>query len=590
VNPSTHPEAQPHTPGKWSRLAWLPIPLLLAAIVAARLAGLRGTYESQTLLLLLSFTFYTLVSLGTLYLIGRSFLSSGSPGLLLLECGVVFWCLSGTIGDFVSHGDANINVTIFNTGILLAGLCHLSGAILALSSKRALRAKPLWLGTACALALGALWWVAQAALSGWMPVFFIPGHGGTLVRYCVLISAIAMFVLSSGVLHASQRKALLPFTSWYALALLLLAVGLFGVMIQLSLGSAVNWLSRTAQWLGGLYLLFAAIASLRESKLPLLPPEKESHPAYYRYAVAVVLVLVVTAMRLVFLSALGTRAPFVTFYPVVILAALYGGWRTGLLATILSAIVVDYFWIEPAGQFTIVHTADWLGLLLFVLSGAIIAWGADAMQRARAGAAAAEAQALLAVERAEAAAALRQSEERYRMLFNTLMEGFCIIEVIFDSDNVPVDYRFLEINPAFEAQTGLKNAQGKLMSELAPEQEAHWFEIYGKVALTGEPARFENEANALNRWFEVYAYRVGRPEDRHVAIIFNDITIRRQAEEKIQRHVEDLQTKNRELERINRVMVGRELRMIELKKEINELCERDGLPLRYQVNAEEKQP
>jgi hypothetical protein len=319
MNPTTQPEAK--SPGKLGRLAWLPIPLLLAAIIAARLAGLRDTYESHTLLLFLSFIFYTLVSLGTLYLIGRSFLALGLPGLLLLECGVVLWSLAGTVGDFVSHGDANINVTIFNTGILLAGLCHLAGAILTLRPQRVLHAKAVWLGAGCAFALGALWLVSQAALSGWLPIFFIPGHGGTPVRYCVLISAIAMFVLSAGLLHANQRTARLPFTSWYALALLMLAVGLFGVMIQLSLGCLVNWLSRSAQWLGGLYLLFAAIASLRESELPLLPLEEKLHLAYYREAIAVAVVLAAAAIRLSFFSALGMQAPFVTFYPAVMFAS-----------------------------------------------------------------------------------------------------------------------------------------------------------------------------------------------------------------------------------------------------------------------------
>ena len=113
---------------------------------------------------------------------------------------------------------------------------------------------------------------------------------------------------------------------------------------------------------------------------------------------------------------------------------------------------------------------------------------------------------------------LRQSEERYRTLFNALIEGFCIIEMVFDADGRPVDYRFLEINPAFEKQTGLHKAQGKLMRELAPEHEAHWFEIYGRIALTGEPARFVNEAKALNRWYEVYASRMGGQESRKVAI------------------------------------------------------------------------
>jgi PAS domain S-box-containing protein len=128
---------------------------------------------------------------------------------------------------------------------------------------------------------------------------------------------------------------------------------------------------------------------------------------------------------------------------------------------------------------------------------------------------------------------LRESEEKYRTLFNTLMEGFCIIEVIFDPDGRPVDYRFLEINPAFAVLTGLQNAQGRLMRELAPDHEAYWFEIYGKVALTGESARFMNEARALNRWYDVYAYRIGQPEEPQVAVIFNDITDRKKAEDKL---------------------------------------------------------
>jgi PAS domain S-box-containing protein len=138
-------------------------------------------------------------------------------------------------------------------------------------------------------------------------------------------------------------------------------------------------------------------------------------------------------------------------------------------------------------------------------------------------------------ERKRAQEALRRSEEWYHTLFNTLIEGFCIIEMVFDAEGRPVDYRFLEVNPAFEEQTGLHAAQGKLMRDLAPDHEAHWFEIYGKIALTGEPARFENEAKALNRWFEVSAFRVGGPESRKVAILFNDITKRKHAQEALRR-------------------------------------------------------
>lgn len=123
------------------------------------------------------------------------------------------------------------------------------------------------------------------------------------------------------------------------------------------------------------------------------------------------------------------------------------------------------------------------------------------------------------------------SEEKYKMLFNSIDEGFCIVEVIFDADNKPVDYRFLEVNSTFERQTGLIDAKGKLMRELRPKHEEHWFEIYGKIALTGKSIRFQNPAKELNRFYDVYAFKIGDSESRKVAILFNDITERKKAEE-----------------------------------------------------------
>ena len=134
-------------------------------------------------------------------------------------------------------------------------------------------------------------------------------------------------------------------------------------------------------------------------------------------------------------------------------------------------------------------------------------------------------------ERKRTEEALRQSEERYRTLFNSIDEGFCVIEILFDGNGKPVDYEFLEVNPSFEKQTGMRRAVGKRMREIAPDHEAHWFEIYGNVALTGQPVRFVNEARALNRWFDVYAFRFGGKESRKVALVFTDITERRRAEQ-----------------------------------------------------------
>jgi PAS domain S-box-containing protein len=127
--------------------------------------------------------------------------------------------------------------------------------------------------------------------------------------------------------------------------------------------------------------------------------------------------------------------------------------------------------------------------------------------------------------------ALQQSEERYTTLFNTMFEGFCLIEVLFNADGKAIDYRFLETNKAFEKQTGLMDAKGRRIRELVPELEEYWFELYGKVAVTGESAHLVNEARALNRWFEVSAQRFGDASDRRVSILFQDITARKRAEE-----------------------------------------------------------
>ncbi|SNR81085.1 PAS domain S-box protein [Hymenobacter mucosus] len=135
----------------------------------------------------------------------------------------------------------------------------------------------------------------------------------------------------------------------------------------------------------------------------------------------------------------------------------------------------------------------------------------------------------------QAAAALSESESKYRVLFDSIDEGFCLIEMLFDELQHPFDYRFLEVNPAFERQTGLVQATGRTIREFAPLHEQHWFDIYGEVARTGKPVRFEQRAEQLHRWYDVYAFRVGEPNQHQVAVLFSDISQRRQAEEALRR-------------------------------------------------------
>ena len=129
--------------------------------------------------------------------------------------------------------------------------------------------------------------------------------------------------------------------------------------------------------------------------------------------------------------------------------------------------------------------------------------------------------------RKQAESAQRLSDARYKTLFDSIDQGYCVVEILFDDQHAPADYRFLEVNPAFEGQTGIKDAAGRRMRELVPAHEELWFEIYGRVATSGLPARFEHEAAALGRWFDVYATRVDGSNTNHVAIAFTDVTSRR---------------------------------------------------------------
>ena len=191
-------------------------------------------------------------------------------------------------------------------------------------------------------------------------------------------------------------------------------------------------------------------------------------------------------------------------------------------------------------------------------------------------------------ERKRAEEALRESKERYQTLFDSMTEGFSLHEIVTDQQGRPVDYRFLEANPAFERLTGLKRADlvGKRVLEVLPDTEACWIENFGRVALTGEPVHFESFSSALGRWYEVFAYR---PAPRQFAVISTDITARQQAADESRRRMAELRAANEELSRFNVAMVDRELRMIELKKEINALLAKQGMTEKYRV-AEAAEP
>ncbi|WAH55529.1 ATP-binding protein [Pseudomonas silvicola] len=142
----------------------------------------------------------------------------------------------------------------------------------------------------------------------------------------------------------------------------------------------------------------------------------------------------------------------------------------------------------------------------------------------------AEAEHRLATDQQPGAQALKASQRRYQRLLDSIDEGFCVIRMRFDESGTPADYQFIETNRAFQSHTGLQDACGNWMRELAPDHEQHWFDIYGEIAKSGKAARFEQRAEALNRWYDVRASAVGN-DGELVALLFSDISAQRQAQE-----------------------------------------------------------
>ena len=186
-------------------------------------------------------------------------------------------------------------------------------------------------------------------------------------------------------------------------------------------------------------------------------------------------------------------------------------------------------------------------------------------------------------ERRKAEEALRQSERRYRLLNENMLEGYAYCRMLYDDRGRPADFVYLSVNHAFERLTGLKNVVNRKVTDIIPGikgSQPDVLEICGRVAATGRTEKIETEFKPLEMWLSISVYSTERD---HFTAVFDNITERKQAENA-------LQVSNKDLTRFNTAAVGREIRMVDLKKEINELCRLAGQPPRYPLNFDEDQP
>lgn len=181
-------------------------------------------------------------------------------------------------------------------------------------------------------------------------------------------------------------------------------------------------------------------------------------------------------------------------------------------------------------------------------------------------------------ERKQAEAALRESEQHYRSLFENMLNGFAYCRMLYDGDR-PVDFIYLAVNAAFGALTGLKDVEGRKVSEVIPgirESDPALFATYGRVARTGRPERLEYHLVAMKMWFALAVYS---PRPDHFVAIFDTITERKAAEQRLHEQLSELQ-------RWQALMLDREDRVIGLKREVNDLLQRLAEPVRYPSQVE----
>lgn len=134
-------------------------------------------------------------------------------------------------------------------------------------------------------------------------------------------------------------------------------------------------------------------------------------------------------------------------------------------------------------------------------------------------------------------AAFLASEKTYRTLFETMNQGFCIIEKIDTAPGQGSDYRYLVANPAFQRHTGLSAPVGKTIRDLVPSAEAEIMDIYDRVVRTGQPEHFVNRVSALDLWIEAYVFPT--PAAGRIAVVFTDISERKRAEAALRESVEE---------------------------------------------------
>ncbi|MGB8309274.1 MAG: PAS domain S-box protein [Methanoregula sp.] len=245
-------------------LSLLLIPVYIILITIFLILNISTSFNPPILLLVFNALFLGLIPLYAAYIAYKSYRVSGSNGLLLKGTGMLMIGLGAIIAGIVNYlpNSMNANVTVQNTGFCIGAFFQLIGILIALSGtmpkqRRSDVSKITILYSGCILGFSLF---SIAAVLGAVPPFFIQGIGFTALREFIITSAIEFFVLSAGILLWLYFKKHENFFFWYSIGMALIGLGLLAVHFPSVLGSPLGWIGRSAQYIGGAYLLIAFIS------------------------------------------------------------------------------------------------------------------------------------------------------------------------------------------------------------------------------------------------------------------------------------------------------------------------------------------
>jgi PAS domain S-box-containing protein len=195
----------------------------------------------------------------------------------MISSGALFWGFAGFVASLFGTSDDNLVVTIHSICAFASSLLYAAGALVLLRKNKSLAYPGLWMTVFYSITAVFISLIVILVLEKRVPDFFVEGEGSTGIRYFVLSFSVLLFTSTALLLRNPVKSSQSQFVYWFAIALWLIATGLFGSMLETEDGTLVSWIGRASQYLSGVYLLIAAFKSVRETNVWGLALEEGFH-------------------------------------------------------------------------------------------------------------------------------------------------------------------------------------------------------------------------------------------------------------------------------------------------------------------------